>query len=96
MYGLYIGYMEAIDLKTLRISRGRLQEDLGSQPVVSDYEHGRRFPGAAAIKAMANALDVAPELVYAACEESQRRGDAERAKASAATPSVEQPAKSEG
>ena len=63
----------AHDLKSLRLSKGLRQDDIGNRKDVVDVEKGRKMPGQRLIRRMANALNVPTDLVFAACQESFRR-----------------------
>ena len=62
-----------LDLRTLRLSKGLRQDDIGNRKDVVDIEKGRRMPGRKLLRRMANALGVATDVVFNACLESGRR-----------------------
>jgi len=68
--------VELKDLKELRVSRGKTQDELGAGSLISRYERGHLTPGARMVAHLANVLGVSPDLVYSACEESRRRSAA--------------------
>jgi transcriptional regulator with XRE-family HTH domain len=61
------------DLRSLRLSKGLRQDDIGNRKDVVDVEKGRKMPGQRLIRRMAIALQVPTEVVFAACQESVRR-----------------------
>jgi transcriptional regulator with XRE-family HTH domain len=61
------------DLRSLRLSKGLRQDDIGNRKDVVDVEKGRKMPGQRLIRRMAIALQVPTEVVFAACQESGRR-----------------------
>ena len=65
------------DLRSLRLSKGLRQDDIGNRKDVVDVEKGRKMPGQRLIRRMATALEVPTEVVFAACLESVRRFQAE-------------------
>jgi predicted transcriptional regulator len=66
------------DLRELALSKGRDTAHIGvSQPYAIALMKGRRLPEAKAINRIADALGVATEVVWAACQESRRRAAAE-------------------
>jgi len=64
---------EALDLRSLRLSKGLRQDDIGNRKDVVDVEKGRRMPGRRLIRRMADGLGVPTDVVYVACQESCRR-----------------------
>ena len=61
------------DLRSLRLSKGLRQDDIGNRKDVVDVEKGRKMPDQRLIRRMAIALQVPTEVVFAACQESVRR-----------------------
>ncbi len=61
------------DLRSLRLSKGLRQDDIGNRKDVVDVEKGRKMPGQRLIRRMATALQVPTDVVFAACQESVRR-----------------------
>lgn len=67
-----------LDLKELLRSKGKTQSEAGvTQMYVSMLANGHRRAGAGAITRMAIALGCTTDEVFAACEESRRRAQAE-------------------
>jgi transcriptional regulator with XRE-family HTH domain len=64
---------DTLDLRSLRLSKGLRQDDIGNRRDVVDVEKGRKMPGRRLIRRMAIALAVPTDAVYAACQESCRR-----------------------
>lgn len=62
-----------LDLRSLRLSKGLRQDDIGNRKDVVDVEKGRKMPGQRLIRRMALALSVPTEVVFAASQESVRR-----------------------
>lgn len=61
------------DLRSLRLSKGLRQDDIGNRKDVVDVEKGRKMPGQRLIRRMALALSVPTDVVFAASQESVRR-----------------------
>jgi transcriptional regulator with XRE-family HTH domain len=60
----------APSLQEMRTRKGLSQSAIGSKPMIVAIEAGRRMPGPALLRRMAEAMGEAPEAVYAACEQS--------------------------
>ena len=63
----------AIDLRSLRLERGLIQDALGSRTEVIACERGRRLPGPRLLTRMAIALRLDEPVVFKACQEAGRR-----------------------
>ena len=75
----------AHDLRSLRLSKGLRQDDIGNRKDIVDVEKGRKMPGQRLIRRMATALEVPTDVVFAACQESGRRSQDEPASAANAS-----------
>ena len=62
-----------IDLRSLRLERGLIQDALGSRTEVIACERGRRLPGPRLLTRMAMALRLDELVVFKACQEAGRR-----------------------
>jgi len=61
-----------LDLRSLRLSKGLRQDDIGNRKDVVDVEKGRKMPGQRLIRRMSVALGVPTDVVFAASQESVR------------------------
>lgn len=61
-----------LDLRSLRLSKGLRQDDIGNRKDVVEVEKGRKMPGQRLIRRMAAALGVPTDVVFAASQESAR------------------------
>lgn len=63
-----------LDLRELLVARGKTYRQAGvDASYVVRLADGSQRPGANAVRKIAKALDVATDVVFAACQESQRR-----------------------